>query len=114
MFRLFSFLYPKDEVPVSEYVHNQHNKTTHPQQVTVQVDETHTKIQTYPSPSWSESPPPATPTESSEAPVQTGDMSYRLEKLAFVRSGDKGDSCNIGLSKSNQSIGPVSECACVC
>ena len=29
--------------------------------------------------------------------VEVGDMTYSLEELAYARSGDKGDSCNIGI-----------------
>ena len=33
-----------------------------------------------------------------EKPVSKGNQSYRLEDLAFTRSGDKGNTCNIGKS----------------
>ena len=29
--------------------------------------------------------------------VETGDHSYRLIDLAYARSGDKGNNCNIGM-----------------
>lgn len=32
--------------------------------------------------------------------------SYRLEELAFTRSGDKGDSCNIGVVARSPSLYP--------
>ena len=31
-----------------------------------------------------------------EKPLSKGNQSYRLEDLAFTRSGDKGNTCNIG------------------
>lgn len=68
----------------------------HPlQQVTVGIGKSNTKTQTYPSPSHTQSPPIATPTANGDT-LKAGDMSYRLEELAFLRSGDKGNSCNIG------------------
>ena len=57
--------------------------------------------QTYPSPSSTSSPSSvASPiaSESGDDHLKTGDMCYRLEELAFLRSGDKGDSANIGMS----------------
>ena len=63
----------------------------------MQVGESNAKTQTYPSPSHTQSPPTVTPTASSDTDTpKTGDRSYRLEELAFLRSGDKGNSCNIG------------------
>lgn len=113
---LFSFLYPKNKVLVScqtGYIAYQLST----QQVTVQVDETHTKTQAYPSPCHTQSPPvpPAAPTASStESTLVSGDRSYRLEELAFLRSGDKGNSCNIGerntgwcVSRSCDDVGVV-------
>jgi len=35
--------------------------------------------------------------ESLNLNVEVGDMTYSLEELAYARSGDKGDSCNIGI-----------------
>lgn len=114
---LFSFLYPKNKVPVSTRVGyegrgskyegraskyegraSKYEITTPIMQVTVQVGES-TETQIYPSPSHTESPPPATPTATptdSSGTIAVGDRSYRLEELAFLRSGDKGNSCNIG------------------
>ncbi|XP_071369202.1 uncharacterized protein lratb.1, partial [Centroberyx affinis] len=40
-------------------------------------------------------PPPAE--EAPDADLPSGPHSYRLEELAFTRSGDKGDSANIGV-----------------
>ncbi len=48
-----------------------------------------------PSPDSSHSTPSPTPINEPED-LKTGDMTYRLEELAFLRSGDKGNSANIG------------------
>lgn len=32
-----------------------------------------------------------------EEKIETGTHSFRLEELAFARSGDKGNHCNIGM-----------------
>jgi hypothetical protein len=37
------------------------------------------------------------PNEPSDVALKTGSCSYTLEDLAYARSGDKGDSCNIGV-----------------
>lgn len=88
--RLFSFLYPKTKVPV-----------------TVEVGEASSKTQTYPSPSHTQSPPPVThPVSRDGEGVRTGERSYRLEELAFLRSGDKGNSCNIGVVARKRSYLP--------
>ena len=34
-------------------------------------------------------------------PAPGGDKSYKLEELAYARSGDKGNSCNIGVIARN-------------
>lgn len=34
--------------------------------------------------------------ESDARPLRTGSNEYRLEELAYLRSGDKGDTSNIG------------------
>ena len=31
------------------------------------------------------------------SPLERGQLSFRLEELAYLRSGDKGDSANIGV-----------------
>ena len=38
--------------------------------------------------------------------IKTGQMSYKLEDLAYARSGDKGDSCNIGVIARNPKFLP--------
>lgn len=41
--------------------------------------------------------PPSSSKEEPDTDVPSGPHSYRLEELAFTRSGDKGDSANIGV-----------------
>lgn len=36
--------------------------------------------------------------------LPSGNFSYRLEDLAFTRSGDKGNNCNIGKQSNIQNI----------
>lgn len=43
-----------------------------------------------------EAPPPS-PEDAPDTELPSGPHSYRLEELAFTRSGDKGDSANIGV-----------------
>ena len=47
---------------------------------------------------------PQSPHEVTEAVVSEGEFSYRLEELAFLRSGDKGDSANLGIICRNKSL----------
>lgn len=88
--RLFSFLYPKSKVPV-----------------TVEVGKNHTKTQMYasPCPALPQTPPPPASSEATDT-LRTGSMTYRLEELAYLRSGDKGNSCNIGVVARKQSYLP--------
>ncbi|XP_070710383.1 uncharacterized protein lratb.1 [Pempheris klunzingeri] len=41
--------------------------------------------------------PPGSPEDAPDAGLPSGPHSYRLEELAYTRSGDKGDSANIGV-----------------
>ncbi|KAM9836865.1 uncharacterized protein ACBR49_019280 [Aulostomus maculatus] len=41
--------------------------------------------------------PPLSPEDVSDTDLPSGPHSYRLEELAYTRSGDKGDSANIGV-----------------
>lgn len=94
--RLYSFLYPKNKVPVScDFSSKLVNHCL--QQVTVMVDDKVVKTEAYPSPPvTTPTESGATPTESGGVEVSRGDHCYRLEDLAYLRSGDKGNSANIG------------------
>ncbi|XP_071947902.1 uncharacterized protein [Antedon mediterranea] len=76
--KLFSFLYPKENVTVNVEV-DDHKETVEIQQ---------------PRTTSSSNSTPETPTESK---CETGTFSYTLGQLAYARSGDKGDSANIGV-----------------
>ncbi len=83
--RLFSFLHPKKAVPAT---------------ITVMAGEKDETL-TYDWPEelagrviQGEEEPRD---EESVQPLRKGDRTYRLMDLAYARSGDKGDSCNIGL-----------------
>ena len=53
----------------------------------------------YVAPSGGQKEPEMTPEslEGKEINLPTGDFCYRLEDLAYTRSGDKGNHCNIGV-----------------
>jgi len=74
--KLFSFLHPKDQVDASVIIDGQ--------------------SETYRAQKFDE-----LPVEDSQAPqidnLPRGPCTYKLEDLAFTRSGDKGNSCNIGV-----------------
>ncbi|KAJ4944435.1 hypothetical protein JOQ06_012979, partial [Pogonophryne albipinna] len=69
----FFFMHPKSELKEAE---------------SIQEAEPHTSEQEVPPPSAQEEP---------DAELPSGPHSFRLEELAFTRSGDKGDSANIGV-----------------
>ena len=74
--RLHSFLYPKAEIPASVTVGD------------------HTE--SYTCPAFAESA--EKPVKRAPEPVvHDGQETYTLEDIAFTRSGDKGDNCNIGV-----------------
>ena len=52
--------------------------------------------QIIPTPSSSEAAPSSDESSSEDTDVPSGDCSYTLDQLAYARSGDKGNSSNIG------------------
>ncbi|XP_028407686.1 uncharacterized protein LOC114530279 [Dendronephthya gigantea] len=76
--KLFSFLYPKDEVTLQ-----------------LHVDEE--LIETLPKPLIHEQPKEEERTESSTEDLPHGACTFPLSALAHTRSGDKGNSVNIGV-----------------
>ncbi|KAM9717616.1 uncharacterized protein ACNS7B_021243 isoform 2-T2 [Menidia menidia] len=53
--------------------------------------------------------PPPPPEEAPDADLPSGPHSYRLEELAFTRSGDKGDTANIGVIARHPALLPLPE-----
>merc|ERR1712003_186440 len=47
---------------------------------------------------------PQSPPEETHVVVDEGEHSYRLEELAFLRSGDKGNSANLGIICRDKSL----------
>lgn len=78
--RLHSFLYPKDQVPAAVTVGDQTDTYTCPQ-----FPESKSKTQ------------PTAVLAGGSRTTMSGKETYTLEDLAFARSGDKGDSCNVGV-----------------
>ncbi|XP_019621533.1 PREDICTED: uncharacterized protein LOC109467868 [Branchiostoma belcheri] len=76
--KLFSFLYNKENLKINIHVDGQ--------EVETMVDDHGVEVQ-------QQEPLPAGETEA----VESGSCTYRLEDLAYTRSGDKGNSCNIGV-----------------
>ncbi|XP_064609517.1 uncharacterized protein LOC135473588 [Liolophura sinensis] len=81
--KLYSFLYPKKHFKIDIHMNGEHVEEYNRQESPTQV---------YPS--WWELPQPETP-PAMELP--TGTFSFRLEDLAYTRSGDKGNTANIGV-----------------
>ncbi|KAK5848088.1 hypothetical protein PBY51_005736 [Eleginops maclovinus] len=77
----FFFMHPKSELKVEVHVDGQ-------QAESFEDAEPHTSDQ--------EVLPPSAP-EEPDAELPSGPHSFRLEELAYTRSGDKGDSANIGV-----------------
>lgn len=75
----FFFMHSKSQLKVDVHIGGEHA-------------ETHTEAE-----SDSEAPPPAEEKDVPVADLPSGPYSYRLEELAYTRSGDKGDSSNIGV-----------------
>ncbi len=75
--------------------------------VQIQVDTSRTK-EAYTAPAIRTQDYQAiSPTEPGPSPPQdlpTGNCSYRLEELAYARSGDKGNNCNIGRGGQGVSV----------
>ncbi|KAK6322990.1 hypothetical protein J4Q44_G00053290 [Coregonus suidteri] len=76
----FFFMHAKSQLKVDVHIGGEHA-------------ETHTEAE-LDSP---EAPPPAEEKAVPVADLPSGPHSYRLEELAYTRSGDKGDSSNIGV-----------------
>ncbi|XP_022236699.1 uncharacterized protein LOC111084222 [Limulus polyphemus] len=77
--KLFSFLYPKDKIEINIHA----------------GDQTETFQQSDKKEEEFSDEPQAESVEDSSQPE--GPFTYRLEELAYTRSGDKGDTCNIGV-----------------
>lgn len=78
--RLFSFLYPKSELEATVTLDDKEEKY---------VAESHAESQVEGSEEVA--------TETPQLELLTGKEKYPLAEVAFARSGDKGDSCNIGI-----------------
>jgi len=79
--KLYSFLYPKQSMTASVSVNDIHVGDYVADCVTPSEDSSRCS---------------APGVSSDQAPI-TGSQTYRLEELAFARSGDKGNNCNIGV-----------------
>ncbi len=79
------------------------------QQVTVVVDDEVVKTEAYSSPAVPSEPPTPPDSTEEEGMPKRGNSCYRLEELAFLRSGDKGNSANIGDWKT---LFPEDLCEC--
>ncbi|ELU13633.1 hypothetical protein CAPTEDRAFT_224800 [Capitella teleta] len=75
--KLYSFLYPKEKLPA-----------------TVTINDS---ALDYEFPETKSSPPIEETVVDSNGTLATGNHSYRLIDLAYARSGDKGNHCNIGV-----------------
>ena len=84
--KFFSYLMPKDEIPITIQTSDGHKEIYQPEKVDVitSIDSVGSKSCT----SFS-----GKPTE----PKITKSSTYKVSDLAWTRSGDKGDSCNIGV-----------------
>ncbi|XP_064404815.1 uncharacterized protein LOC135350047 [Halichondria panicea] len=80
LLRLFSFLYPKSALPVSINVDGEEKQQT-----------------VYTAPAADEIQKETSTSQETDSQLKTGSHEYRLEQLAYLRSGDKGDTSNIGV-----------------
>ncbi|XP_063415043.1 uncharacterized protein LOC134696988 isoform X1 [Mytilus trossulus] len=87
--RLFSFMYPKKDIEIDIFLNGNHVEKFEPQDIPV-----------------AEYPKAKEQNVVDEVIVQTGNKSYRLEDLAYTRSGDKGNMCNIGVIARHPAILP--------
>lgn len=88
--KLFSFLYPKDKFKASVHIGGTVESYFPPPGVAVDVTRsTHEDA-----------------VESKDEKIEKGTFSFRLEQLAFARSGDKGNNCNIGVIARHPSFVP--------
>ncbi|XP_076467565.1 uncharacterized protein LOC143298571 [Babylonia areolata] len=83
--KLFSFLYPKNNVEVKIEMNNEFVETYK----AASVPTAEYLTQAY--------PPTNGRDQETEQTLPTGHFSYRLEDLAYTRSGDKGNTANIGV-----------------
>ncbi|XP_014788242.1 uncharacterized protein LOC106882171 isoform X1 [Octopus bimaculoides] len=79
--KLFSFLYPKDELKVQIYMNGELKESYQPSEYSPTLKE-----------NVSESS-----ANSEESNLPTGNCEFYLKDLAYTRSGDKGNSANIGV-----------------
>ena len=77
--KLFSYLFPKTFLPANIQLNE--DKISYTPQTEVYSNEV----------------PESNVDESDSKVLKTGNMTYKLEQLAHARSGDKGNSCNIGM-----------------
>ena len=77
--KLFSYLFPKRFLPANIQLNE--DKISYTPQTEVYSNEV----------------PESNVDESDSKVLKTGNMTYKLEQLAHARSGDKGNSCNIGM-----------------
>ncbi|KAL8585681.1 hypothetical protein ACOMHN_053179 [Nucella lapillus] len=83
--KLFSFLYPKNNVEISLEMNNEFVETySAPSAPTAEY-----LTQAY--------PPSSQRGQETEQTLPAGQCSFRLEDLAYTRSGDKGNNANIGV-----------------
>ncbi|CAH1777202.1 unnamed protein product [Owenia fusiformis] len=78
--KLFSYLYPKKDTKID-----------------IHMDGDHVESYECPDTSYSVSPSKYTDSWTHIPNLAKGSHSYRLEELAYTRSGDKGNMCNIGV-----------------
>ncbi|CAL1541216.1 unnamed protein product [Lymnaea stagnalis] len=87
--KLFSFLYPKNNFKITIEMNGEVVDYNQPNVPTAEY-----LTRAYPA---SDSNGNGANTSCRDIELPKGDCSYRLEELAFTRSGDKGNDCNIGV-----------------
>ncbi|OWF54332.1 hypothetical protein KP79_PYT12295 [Mizuhopecten yessoensis] len=88
--KLFSYLYPKGQMKIDIQMNGDHAETFQPQSVTTATYNTGD-----------------TGTETGDSsPLPSGTRTYRLGDLAYTRSGDKGNSANVGVIARHPSVLP--------
>ncbi|XP_060073298.1 uncharacterized protein LOC132553104 [Ylistrum balloti] len=88
--KLFSYLYPKDQLKLDIHMNGEYAETFQPQSITTATYNTGS----------------AEPETAESSPLPGGNCTYRLSDLAYTRSGDKGNSANVGVVARHPSILP--------
>lgn len=90
LLQFFSYLTPKDSIQVEIEMSTGHKETYKPPTVQTSTANLTSEVK-----------------DDKNADNLSGSHSYKLSELAYLRSGDKGDTCNIGVIARSPEIYPI-------